>query len=53
VEVYRGKHKLGYLPRSDNRIIARVMDQGMKMKAVVRSVDLEGQAYRSVKVRVI
>ena len=48
VEVYRGDSKLGYLPRSDNRIIARIMDQGVRVKAVVRGVDFGGQI---VKIR--
>ena len=52
VEIYRGDRKLGFLSRSDNRIIARMMDQGMKLKAVIRSVDLKGHPYRRVKVRV-
>lgn len=52
VEVFSGDKKLGYLPRTDNKIIARMMDQGVNMKAVIRKIDLEAHPYRRVRIRV-
>lgn len=52
VEVYQGDYKLGYLPRSDNRVIARMMDQGIKVKAIVRSIDPDTHPFRRVRIRV-
>lgn len=53
VEVYRGEHKLGYLPRTDNKMIARMMDQGVKMKAKIRAIDPEASPFRRVKIMVL
>lgn len=52
VEVYSGEQKLGYLPRADNKIIARMMDQGVKMKAIIRKIEPEANPFRRVKIRV-
>lgn len=52
VEVYHENHKLGYLPRSDNRIIARMMDQGIRVKAIIRSIDPGEHPFRRVRMRV-
>lgn len=52
VKVYYGGQKLGYLPRTDNKIISRMMDQGVKLKAVIRSIELEAHPFKRVKVRV-
>ncbi len=52
VEVYCGNQKLGYLPRAENKIIARMMDQGVNLKAVIRKVEQEAHPYRRVKIRV-
>lgn len=52
VEVYSGNQKLGYLPRADNKIIARMMDQGVNMKALIRKIESEAYPYRRVRIRV-
>ena len=52
VEVYHNNIKLGYLPRSGNKIIARMMDQGVRVNARVRSINPEEHPGRRVKVRV-
>ncbi len=52
VEVYSSEQKLGYLPRADNKIIARMMDQGMSMKAIIRKIEPDAPPYRRVKIRV-
>jgi hypothetical protein len=52
VEVYRNNKKLGYLPRSDNKLIARMMDQGVNVSAKIRSIDLKAHPYNRVKIRV-
>jgi len=52
VEVYHEKYKVGYLPRSGNRIIARMMDQGIKLKTIIRSIDPDAYFSRRVKIRI-
>ncbi len=52
VEVFHKTQKLGYLPRTDNKIIARMLDQGLTLKAKIRSIDPEAHPFRRVKIRV-
>ncbi|HEY3371681.1 MAG TPA: HIRAN domain-containing protein [Prolixibacteraceae bacterium] len=52
IEVFRGDHKLGYIPRAENKLIARVMDQGMTVKASITRIDPEAIANRRVKMKV-
>lgn len=52
VEVFRNNAKLGYLPRSENKLIARMMDQGVSLKAQIRNIDKDAHPFRRVKVRV-
>lgn len=52
VEVFRDNAKIGYLPRSDNKLIARMMDQGVNLKAKIRNIDPDAHPYRRVKMRV-
>jgi len=33
------EQKLGYVPKKDNKIIARLMDAGKQMKVMVKSID--------------
>lgn len=33
IAVYWNKHKLGYIPRKDNKVIKNLMDQGKTIKA--------------------
>ena len=52
VEVSHKTQKLGYLPRTDNKIIARMLDQGLTLKAKIRSINPDAHPYRRVKIRV-
>jgi len=52
IEVFRGNKKLGYLPREENKVIARMMDQGIAMKARIIKIDPESHPYRRVKMNV-
>jgi hypothetical protein len=52
VEVFRDKVKLGYLPRNENMIIARMMDQGVIVKAMITGIDMEAHPCRMVKMKV-
>lgn len=49
IEVLSGSTKLGYLPREENKIIARMMDQGMTVKARIVKIKPEERPYRRVK----
>jgi hypothetical protein len=52
IEVFQNNAKLGYLPRAENKVIARLMDQGVAVKARILKVDPEVYAYPKVKIKV-
>lgn len=53
IEVFHDGLKLGYLPRTDNRIPARLMDQGVEVKAcIIKIGDEEEEYYRKVRMKV-
>jgi len=52
IEVFRDDVKLGYLPREENKVIARLMDQKIDVKARIIKIDQEAHPYRRVKVTV-
>jgi hypothetical protein len=39
VEIWTGDAKLGYVPRSDNKSIAKLMDEGMNVQALILELD--------------
>jgi hypothetical protein len=39
VEVWTGDAKLGYIPRSDNKTIAKLMDEGVGVEALILELD--------------
>lgn len=48
---FRNEH-LGYVPRQENRSLARLMDQGERLEAsIVRLLD-EGNPWRKIRIRV-
>ena len=53
IEVFSGSNKLGYLPRDENKVIARMMDQGMAVKARIIKINPEVNPYRKVKMKVL
>jgi hypothetical protein len=52
VEIYLGKIKLGYVPRSDNKHISRLLDQGVNMDCRVIEIDPEAGVWNMVRVEV-
>ena len=52
VEVWTGDAKLGYVPRSDNKTIANLMDEGSEVQAVVVELEPSAFPYGSVKMEV-
>ena len=52
IEVHFGSNKLGYLPREENKVIARMMDQGMTVKARIIKINPEEHPFRRIKVDV-
>jgi len=52
IEVYNGSNKLSYLPREENKVIARIMDQVMTVKARIIKIKPEESPYRRVKTEV-
>jgi len=52
IEVYIDSNKLGYLPREENKVFARMMDQGMRVRARIVKIKPEEHPYRRVKAEV-
>jgi len=52
IRVYSGEAQLGYIPRSDNKPIARLMDQGKAVEAQILEVSNDAFPYGSVKAEV-
>jgi hypothetical protein len=52
VEVYAGEAKLGYIPRNENITIARLIDSGVRLQAVITELNPESFPYGSVKAEV-
>jgi hypothetical protein len=52
VEVYWRGHKLGHLPRTDNAIIARLLDRRMKLRARIQTLRTSENPWERVQVRV-
>jgi len=53
IEVYtlRG-YKLGYLPRSENTVIAAIVDQDIEIRAELSFIDLEASSWERFAVSV-
>lgn len=52
VEVWSGDAKLGYVPRSDSKTIANLMDEGIEVQAVVLELEPSAFPYGCVKMEV-
>jgi hypothetical protein len=52
VEIYHEKEKIGYIPRSDNMVIAQLMDKGVDIKATISEVIESGSPNGRVGVAV-
>lgn len=52
VEIWTGDAKLGYIPRSDNKTVAKLMDDGKEVQALVLDLDPSAFPNGSVKIEV-
>jgi hypothetical protein len=52
VEIYHEKEKIGYIPRSDNMVIAQLMDKGVDIKARISGISESGSPNERVGVAV-
>lgn len=52
VRVAQGGHHLGYLPRSQNQPIARLLQQGAEVRCRIARVDRTAPPWEAVRVRV-
>jgi hypothetical protein len=50
VEVWAGDAKLGYVPRSSNKPVARLMDEGVKVQAEILELAPDHSSDRNVKI---
>ncbi len=48
IEVFWGETKLGYVPRAENTILARMMDKGRQVTAILTEVKLIADYYEPV-----
>lgn len=49
---WRG-HKLGYVPRAENRVIAQALDQGEKLSARIARLNEDANPWRRVEFEVL
>ncbi|MFZ7127387.1 MAG: HIRAN domain-containing protein [Desulfobacterales bacterium] len=52
VEIHLEATKLGYVPRSDNKHLSRLLEQGAQLECRVIEVDLEAGVWNRVRVEV-
>ncbi len=52
VEVYRGKDKIGYIPREHNSPIAQMMDRGMMIKSKIQRLSKNNMSKEKVGISV-
>ncbi len=52
IEIYAGSNKLGYISRSDNRVLANMLDNNERLKAEIAEVRLDMPEWQRVKIRV-
>lgn len=52
VEIWCGDYKLGYVPRSDNRHISRLLQQGATLVGEVWEVDPDATVWEKVRAKV-
>jgi hypothetical protein len=50
VEIYTGGKKLGYIPRKDNAVVSRLMDQGVIIKGKIRKRNFDDDLRKRVKI---
>lgn len=51
VEIWHGAHQLGYVPRSDNRHLSRLLRQGATLAGEVWEVDPDATGWERVRAR--
>lgn len=52
VELYWQGRKLGYVPRSDNKHISRLLRQGARLQATIKAVNREARSWHAVRAAV-
>lgn len=52
IEILSGEAKLGYIPRANNKTIARLMDEGIEVQAEIKELYPENCYFNNVKVEV-
>lgn len=52
VEIFHGAHKLGYVPRSDNRHLSRLLRQGATLACEVWEADPDATVWEKVRAKV-
>jgi len=52
VELYYKEQMIGHIPRSDNKPIFRLIEQGKELVCTIREIDPDVEAWRMCKVKV-
>lgn len=50
VEIYLGRKKLGYIPQNENKAIAKLLDQGIRVGGVIGKRNYDDQPNKRVKI---
>ncbi len=52
IEILCGEAKLGYVPRTNNKTIAKLMDKGILVQAAIKELDPEDHFMNAMKVEI-
>lgn len=52
IEVFSGEAKLGFIPRTDNKVIADIMDQGVEVLGEIIELNPDADPFGNVKAEV-
>ena len=50
VELYLGRRKLGYIPQTENKAIAKLLDQGVRVRGVIGKRNYDDRPNKKIKI---
>lgn len=53
IAIYFDAHKLGFVPREDNLIVANLIDSAFEMKAFIEDIDWSDGLYEALQIKFI
>lgn len=52
IEIYRGRWKIGYVPRKENKVISNIMDQGYSIAGVIDGIYQARPTWKRMRVSI-